>query len=54
MSEMHDELEEQARAKQNIEGNDTVLNDLAALDQQLSALQSQLINLRGKLTHDRH
>ena len=29
-----------------------ILSDLAALDQQLSALKSQLMNLRAKLTND--
>ena len=52
MSEMHAELEEQVRAKQNIEGKEGILSDLAALDQQLSSLKSQLMNLRGKLTKD--
>jgi len=51
MSEMHTELEEQARAKEKKEGKETVLNDLAALNQQLAAAQSQLLNLRDKLTN---
>lgn len=52
MSEMHAELEEQVRSKQCIGEKDSVLSDLAALDQQLSALKSQLMSLRGKLTND--
>ena len=50
MSEMHTELEEQLMAKQNLTENGSVLSDLTALDQQLSALKSQIKNLRGKLT----
>jgi voltage-gated sodium channel len=52
MSEMHTELEEQLISKRKLTENETVLGDLTALDQQLSALQSQLKNLRGKLTND--
>jgi len=50
MSEMHAELDEQVRAKQPVAEKDSVLNDLAALDQQLSAVKSQLADLRRKLT----
>lgn len=52
MSEMHAELEQQLMAKQNLAENGSVLSDLTALDQQLSALKSQLKDLRGKLTND--
>ena len=51
MSEMHAELDEQVRAKQSIAEKGNVLSDLTALDQQLSVLQSQLRELRGKLTN---
>ena len=50
MSEVHGELDEQVRAKHPVAENDSVLNDLAALDQQLAALKTQLRELRGKLT----
>jgi voltage-gated sodium channel len=50
MSEMHTELDEQLMKKQQLAENGSVLGDLTALDQQLSTLQSQLKNLRGKLT----
>ena len=50
MSEMHIELDEQVRAKQSIAENDSVLSDITALDQQLSALKSQLSKLRRKIT----
>jgi voltage-gated sodium channel len=52
MSEMHAELDEQVRAKQNIAEKDSVLSDLTALDQQLSALKAQLRELRSKLTNN--
>jgi voltage-gated sodium channel len=52
MSEMHAELDEQVRAKQSLAEKGSVLSDLTALDQQLSALKSQLRDLRGKLTND--
>ena len=48
MSEMHAELDEQVRAKQAVAENDSISNDLAALDQQLAALQTQLGDLRRK------
>ena len=51
MAEMHAELDEQVRAKQNIAEKDSVLSDITALDQQLSVLQSQLRELRGKLSN---
>ncbi len=54
MEEMHRELDEQARARQKTDEKDGVLDDLDALDQQLSVLKSQLLNLRGKLPKDRH
>jgi voltage-gated sodium channel len=50
MSEMHTELDEQLKAKQGVTEKGTVLSDLTALDQQLSDLQSQLKELRKKLT----
>jgi hypothetical protein len=49
MAEMHAELDEQVRAKQSVAEKTSVLSDLAALDRQLSVLQSQLRDLRGKL-----
>jgi len=52
MSEMHAELDEQVREKQELTEKGSVLNDLTALDQQLSSLKSQLRDLRGKLTKD--
>jgi voltage-gated sodium channel len=52
MSEMHAELEQQVMAKQIITENGSILSDLTALDQQLSALKSQLKDLRGKLSKD--
>ncbi len=52
MSEMHTELDEQLRAKQDLGKNGDVLSDLSTLDEQLSTLQSQLKNLRRKLTND--
>ncbi|MEN9975137.1 MAG: hypothetical protein RLZZ282_1143 [Verrucomicrobiota bacterium] len=51
MAEMHAELDEQVRAKQSIAEKGNVLSDLSALDQQLSVLQSQLRELRAKLTN---
>ena len=48
MSEMHAELDEQVRTKQAVAENDSISNDLAALDQQLAALQTQLGDLRRK------
>jgi hypothetical protein len=50
MAEMHTELDEQLKAKQGVTEKGTVLSDLSALDQQLSDLQSQLKELRKKLT----
>ncbi len=50
MSEMHAELDEQVKVKQSIAEKDSVLSDLTALDQQLSALKAQLRDLRSKLT----
>jgi voltage-gated sodium channel len=52
MSEMHDELDEQLRARQELAGKGDIMDDLAALDQQLSTLKSQLADLRGKLSKD--
>jgi len=52
MSEMHAELDEQIRAKQSVAEKHSVQSDLAAIDQQLAALKSQLGDLRGKLTSD--
>ena len=49
MSEMHAELDEQVRAKQVITDQDSVLDDLTALDNQLAAIKSQLKDLRTKL-----
>jgi voltage-gated sodium channel len=51
MAEMHAELDEQVRAKQRVVEQDSVPGDLAALDRQLSIMQSQLREVRGKLTN---
>jgi voltage-gated sodium channel len=53
MSEMHDELDEQLRAKQKLAGKADIMDDLDTLDQQLSMLKTQLAGLRGKLTKDK-
>lgn len=52
MSEMHAELDEQHRARQDTAEAGGVLSDLTALDQQLSIIKSQLAELRGKLTRE--
>jgi Ion transport protein len=51
MSEMHDELDEQIRAKQDIAAKGDIWNDLTALDEQLSVLKSHIKDLRGKLAN---
>ena len=50
MSEMHAELDEIKQSKQTIAEKGSVLSDLTALDQQLAAMQSQLHEIRTKLT----
>jgi voltage-gated sodium channel len=50
MAEMHIELDEQVRAKQSSGKENSVLSDLTALEEQLSAFKTQLKDLRGKLT----
>jgi voltage-gated sodium channel len=50
MAEMHIELDEQVRAKQSAGKENSVLSDLTALEEQLSAFKTQLKDLRGKLT----
>lgn len=52
MSEMHAELDEQHRARQDTAEAGGVLSGLTALDQQLSIVKSQLAELREKLTKD--
>jgi voltage-gated sodium channel len=52
MSEMHTELEEQLRAKEQLGSNSSILNDLTTIDQQLSTLKSQLGDLRSKLNKE--
>lgn len=49
MSEMHAELDEQVRAKQGVKEQDSVLDDLTGLENQLAAIKSQLKDLRTKL-----
>jgi voltage-gated sodium channel len=50
MEEMHSELDEYNAAKRGVPAKDTTLDDLAALDQQVASLKTQLTALRGKLT----
>lgn len=50
MSEMHAELDEQIRAKQDLSERGSVLGDLAELDKQLAVLKSGLADLREKLS----
>lgn len=52
MSEMHAELDEQVRAKQALAGKAEIMDDLAALDQELAAMKSRMLDLRAKLTKD--
>jgi voltage-gated sodium channel len=52
MAEMHAELDAQVRAKPSDAQNDSVQSNLAALDQQLSVLKSQLRELRTKLSNE--
>ncbi len=51
MSEMHTELDEQIKAKQKLAEQDTVLGDITSLDQQLTAMKSQLKDLHCKLSN---
>jgi voltage-gated sodium channel len=50
MSEMHTELDEQLRLKQDVRGQDGLLGELAAIDNQLTDLKSRLKELRDKLS----
>lgn len=52
MSEMHTELDEQIKAKQKIAEKDTLLGDITSLDQQLTAMKSQLKDLHSKLSNN--
>jgi voltage-gated sodium channel len=52
MEEMHSELDEYNAAKRRIAEEGSALADLTALDQQLASLQSNLAELRAKLTKD--
>ena len=52
MSEMHDELDEQVRARQKLTGNGGMIEDLGELEDQLSALKTRITDLRVKLTKD--
>ena len=54
MEEMHSELDEYNAAKRGVAGKDSVQADLAALDQQLDLLKTQVTALRGKLGKDTH
>ncbi len=49
MEEMHSELDEYNAAKRGDTDKERVLDDLAALDQQVASLSKQLTALRGKL-----
>ncbi len=52
MEEMHSELDEYNAAKRGDTDKERVLDDLAALDQQVASLSKQLTALRGKLMKD--
>jgi len=52
MEEMHSELDEYNAAKRGDTDKERLLDDLAALDQQVALLSKQLTSLRGKLTKD--
>lgn len=52
MEEMHSELDEYNATKRGDSDKDRVLDDLAALDQQVTLLKSNLSELRFKLTKD--
>ena len=54
MEEMHSELDEYNAAKRGVGAKDSVEADLAALDQQLDLLKTQVTTLRGKLGKDTH
>ena len=49
MSEMHAELDEQKAARRAAAEKGSILDDVAALDQQLASLKSKLTALRAKL-----
>ena len=52
MTEMHAELDQQEQSKRKASEKGSILGDLAALDAQLTAVKSQLKDLRAKLTKD--
>ncbi|MFM2197122.1 MAG: hypothetical protein RLZZ505_554 [Verrucomicrobiota bacterium] len=52
MEEMHSDLDEYNAAKRGDTEKDRVLDDLAALDEQLASLKSKLAELRARLTND--
>jgi voltage-gated sodium channel len=49
MEEMHSELDEYNAAKRGTTGKQSALDDLAALDEQVTSLKTRLSALRGKL-----
>ena len=49
MEEMHSELDEYNAAKRGTPEKQSALDDLAALDEQVASLKTQLTALRGKL-----
>jgi voltage-gated sodium channel len=49
MEEMHSELDEYNAAKRGTAEKQSALDDLAALDEQVASLKTQLTALRGKL-----
>ena len=49
MEEMHSELDEYNAANRGTAGKQSALDDLAALDEQVASLKTQLTALRGKL-----
>ena len=54
MSEMHAELDAHEHTKRNLKGEQDVLTDVVALDQQLTSMKLQIKDLRAKLTRDIH
>ena len=52
MEEMHSELDEYNATKRGTSGKQSALEDLAALDEQVASLKTQLTALRGKLAKE--